>query len=264
MKILKQSTAYNLMVLLVDAIDHITGKPGLTLSISISKNGSSFSSITPVITDKGSGWYNIALTAANTDTLGDLALTITAVGADPLDVVAQVFKTTFDDYSNGIWVYGPIVSGTLSAILPMLRIKLGDTNAAAYRYLDTWLMLSLVAAIKALSRYWGDKYLLTDAYEVYRNPVFANFEYTAPPTIQFKDEWIIVLMASIITKSGSLENSAWDVGSWRDTELSFSNIESGKLKDASLKRDIEELSYYLKPPIKRLVTALRTDFVEAT
>ena len=90
MRFLKQSTARNLMVFLVDSTDHVTGKTGLTLTITASKDGGAFGAITPTVTEGGTGWYNLALTTAHTDTLGDLALHITGTAADPLDVALQV------------------------------------------------------------------------------------------------------------------------------------------------------------------------------
>ena len=87
---LKQSAAYTRMVLMVSATDHITGLAGATLTINASKAGGAFAVITPTVTDRGNGWYSLALTAAHTDTLGDLALRITATGADPTDVLDQV------------------------------------------------------------------------------------------------------------------------------------------------------------------------------
>ena len=88
---LKLSTARNIMVLLVDSTDHVTGKTGLTLTITASKNGAAFASITPTVTERGTGWYSLALTAAHTDTLGDLAIRCTGTAADPADVREQVF-----------------------------------------------------------------------------------------------------------------------------------------------------------------------------
>jgi hypothetical protein len=90
MRFLKQSTARNLMVFLVDSTDHVTGKTGLTLTITASKDGGALGSITPTVTERGTGWYNLALTTAHTDTLGDLALHITGTAADPLDLALQV------------------------------------------------------------------------------------------------------------------------------------------------------------------------------
>ena len=86
----KQSTAKNVMVLMVDSTDHVTGKTGLTLTITASKDGAAFASISPTVTERGNGWYSVALTASHTDTLGDLALHATAAGADPADMVLLV------------------------------------------------------------------------------------------------------------------------------------------------------------------------------
>jgi len=88
--LLKQSTTRNIMVLMVSSTDHITGVAGATLTITASKNGGAFASITPTVTDRGNGWYSLALTTAHTDTLGDLALRITAAGCDPTDLTRQV------------------------------------------------------------------------------------------------------------------------------------------------------------------------------
>jgi len=88
---LKQSTARNLMVFLTDSTDHVTGLTGATLTISLSKNGAAFGAITPVVTERGDGWYSLAMTTSHTDTLGDLVLHITAASADPIDLREQVF-----------------------------------------------------------------------------------------------------------------------------------------------------------------------------
>lgn len=85
MEPLKLSTARNLMVFLADSADHITGKTGLTLTITASKDGAAFASVTPTVTERGNGWYNLALTSSHTDTLGDFAVHITGAGADPCD-----------------------------------------------------------------------------------------------------------------------------------------------------------------------------------
>lgn len=88
---LKQSTARNVLVFMTDSTDHVTGKASLTLTITASKDGAAFASISPTVTERGSGWYSLALTTSHTDTLGDLALHVTATGADPSDVREQVF-----------------------------------------------------------------------------------------------------------------------------------------------------------------------------
>jgi hypothetical protein len=94
---LKAGTAANVMVLMVDSLDHVTGKASLTLAITASKDGGAFASITPTVTERGSGWYALALTTSHTDTLGDLALHITATGADPTDLLCRVVAVDHAD-----------------------------------------------------------------------------------------------------------------------------------------------------------------------
>ena len=92
MRFLSQSTARNVMVFLTAASDHVTGLAGASGSmvINASKDGAAFAAITPAITDRGSGWYSLALTTSHTDTVGDLALNITATSADPIDLMLNV------------------------------------------------------------------------------------------------------------------------------------------------------------------------------
>lgn len=80
---IQQSTANSVMVRMIASSDHITGMTGLTLAVAISKDGGGFNSITPVVTERGSGWYNIDLTATHCDTLGELVVMATAAGSDP-------------------------------------------------------------------------------------------------------------------------------------------------------------------------------------
>lgn len=90
MRSIKQSTATNVMVLMVDSTDHITGKTGLTLTVTASKDGAAFASISPTVTERSNGWYSIALTTSHTDTLGDLVVRCTGTAADPGERVLAV------------------------------------------------------------------------------------------------------------------------------------------------------------------------------
>lgn len=87
---LKQSTARNVAILMTDSTDHVTGKTGLTLTLTASKDGGAFASITPTVTELSNGWYSLALTATHTNTLGDLLIHATGTGADPSDMREQV------------------------------------------------------------------------------------------------------------------------------------------------------------------------------
>jgi hypothetical protein len=141
----------------------------------------------------------------------------------------------------------------LDYLITDLRLHLGDTSEP-YRYTDSWLRTSLVMSVKALMRWWNYKYLIDSDYNASRNPRI-TFLFPAPPTIEYGDEYPIVLMGSIIIKEGSLENSSWSTGSWRDAEIAYSNIEGNRARTASLRQDWETLEDILKPPQKRLAQA---------
>lgn len=142
---------------------------------------------------------------------------------------------------------------SLDYLIPYVRLRVGDTNSAAYRYLDEWIMQALTLAVKNLQKFWNFKYITSDGGVVYRNPSITEFLFDESyGVIEDKDENVIVLMASIIMLEGSLENSAWDAVSWKDAEISFSNLEQFRSRDASLKRMIDELYSLIKPPTKRL------------
>jgi hypothetical protein len=59
-------------------------------------------------------------------------------------------------------------------------------------------------------------------------------------------------MATIIIKSGSLQDVSWSVAAWRDAEISFSNLEGSRSKKDLLRQDWEELMTILTPPNKKL------------
>lgn len=142
----------------------------------------------------------------------------------------------------------------LSYLIPRLRLQLGDIDATSYRYLDEWLRLSLIAAIETLQTWWNYKYLIDGNDDVTRNATI-RFLHSEPPVIQRGDIRPVILMAAIILKSGQLENLSWNVGAWRDAEISYSNIEASRRKDETLQRDWTELTNILKPPQKRLASS---------
>ena len=152
----------------------------------------------------------------------------------------------------------PIVYVTnLDYLLPALRLHLGDTDPATYRYIDSWLRIALVSAVKALQRWWGAKYLVDDTTLAVSRSTDYIFDFDEPPLIMDSDERPLILMASILIKSGSLESNSWNVGSWKDAEIAVSNIEGSRAKQFGIGMDWDELKSYILPPTKRLSTALR-------
>ena len=101
MALLKQSTTYTRMFLMVDSTDHIAGKTGLSPTVNLSKAGGSFAAAGGTISEVSNGWYKIVLTTTDTNTLGDLGFRCTATGADPTDFVDQVIALDLADATRG-------------------------------------------------------------------------------------------------------------------------------------------------------------------
>ncbi len=140
-------------------------------------------------------------------------------------------------------------------LIDQVRLEIGDLDPVKYRYLDEWIVLSLIVAVRTLSRRWESKYKITNDGEISRNVNTITFEFTEleDGIVQQKDERLIVVQAALIMLEGSLESSAWNIGSWRDAELSVSNIESGKLRSDHISSLHNELDSVLKPAGKRLM-----------
>ena len=83
----KQSTTdYPITFLMVDSADHVTGKTGLTPTVTISKNGGAFGAASGAVSEIANGWYKLAGHAGDRDTLGELLIHASASGADPADL----------------------------------------------------------------------------------------------------------------------------------------------------------------------------------
>lgn len=150
------------------------------------------------------------------------------------------------------------MSTTLDYLLPDLRFRIGDTDPAAYRYTDEWLIVALAIAVKKLYRYYKPpKYFIDGSNVVTRNPDSTRFSTVEAEegTIEKIDEPVLVLLAAITTLEGSLENAAWSIVAWRDYEISYNNNESGRLKSTILDKMLQELNDLIKSPMKRLATA---------
>lgn len=145
----------------------------------------------------------------------------------------------------------------LDYLIPTLRLQLGDTNPTTYRYIDGWLRSALVTGVVSMQRWWKNRYTVDfDTNNVVRSSDY-EFLFDSPPIIQRPDERPIILMASILIKSGQLESNSWNVGSWKDAEIAVSNIEGNRAKEFGIGLDWSELQMYILPPTKRLKGALR-------
>lgn len=125
-----------------------------------------------------------------------------------------------------------------------LRLYLYDL-VEPYTYTDDLLDSYLQQAIKMLGSRWNYRYMVDSEGTVTRSST-VSFTATSPPVIEFADEAKIILQASIIIKAGTSFNSSWDVASWKDDEISYSNIQGARSRDTSIARDDELLELLLK------------------
>ncbi len=137
-----------------------------------------------------------------------------------------------------------------------LRLHLGDMDSTSYTYANEWLRVALISSVEALMPRWNFKYLLDTEDDIYRNTSI-RFLFQEPPVVERGDIWPIVIQAGIIIKEGSLENLSWNLGAWRDAEISYSNLEGSRAKDRSIERDIEILDSMLPWRSKRLAAPIK-------
>ena len=66
--------------MMVDDTDHISGKTGLTPTVTLSKNGGGFNAASGAVTELGGGLYALAGNATDRNTLGELWIHAEATG----------------------------------------------------------------------------------------------------------------------------------------------------------------------------------------
>jgi hypothetical protein len=113
----KDSAAYPLVFLMIDASDHISGKTGLSPAVTLSKNGATFAAPAGALTEIGNGWYKVAGHVTDTNTLGPLVLHASATGADPVDgLYVVVAYDPQDAVRGGLTALPNVASGSAGAI----------------------------------------------------------------------------------------------------------------------------------------------------
>jgi hypothetical protein len=97
MNLLKLADASKVIpILMVDSTTGL-GKTGLTVAVTISKNGAAFAAATGVVTELVGGHYFLTPSVADSGTLGSLVLRATATGA--LDFTTPYRVVAFDPYA---------------------------------------------------------------------------------------------------------------------------------------------------------------------
>ena len=152
------------------------------------------------------------------------------------------------------------ITATSSAdyLIPTLRMHLWDINEPP-TYSSGFLRMGILNGIKLLMPRWNARYVpsyvtTTDNWDIVRSTtdVFAQ---TDPPRIMYGDERPIILAAAIAIKSGYVFSSSAGTESWKDEEVSYSNITGGKLVEGDLMRDIDELNKIVPERRQRLAQA---------
>ena len=86
----QNDTSHPIDILMVSSTDHVSPLTGATLTVTLSKNGAAFAAAAGAVAEIGSGIYKLTPTAADTGTLGELAVHATATGGDPSDQIRQI------------------------------------------------------------------------------------------------------------------------------------------------------------------------------
>lgn len=89
-QIQQSTTTWPLVFFMTDSSDHVSGKTGLSPTVTLSKNGGAFASPAGAVSEIASGWYKVAGNATDSGTLGPLALHATGSGADACDLLYEV------------------------------------------------------------------------------------------------------------------------------------------------------------------------------
>lgn len=124
-QIKQSSTAYPLVFFMTDSTDHLTGKTGLTCTVTLSKSGGSFASPSGAVTEIANGWYKVAGNVTDTATLGPLILHATGTSADATDMIFEVIAfDPQDSVRQGLTGLANAVPGATGGLF------IAGTNAA--------------------------------------------------------------------------------------------------------------------------------------
>jgi hypothetical protein len=144
---IKQSTAnIALVFFMVDSADHVTGKTGLTPTVTLSKNGGSFASPAGAVSEIGAGFYKVAPNATDSNTLGILSLTATATGADR---AAMAYEIVANIESDSIASIAALNNLSAAGVRTELATELARIDAAISSRNATAPDNTAIAAIQA-------------------------------------------------------------------------------------------------------------------
>ena len=114
----QNTNTYPCMFFMADSADHVTGKTGLTPTLTISKNGGGFGAPTAAtVAELANGWYKWTGAAGDWDTVGELGIHVAAAGADACDLKYVVVPwNPFDAVRLGLTALPAVASGGKGAL----------------------------------------------------------------------------------------------------------------------------------------------------
>lgn len=110
-----------LVFLMISSVDHISPALGLTVTVILSKNGSSFHAAAGAVSEIGNGWYKVAPNLNDFDTVGPLILHASALTADPTDAEHAVVSGYVDLSPVQNCDINGNVKGSVSTVLNPVR-----------------------------------------------------------------------------------------------------------------------------------------------
>lgn len=114
MNTLKQSTATTVPFEMVDTDG--TAVTGIVPTVQIRKPGGAFAASTNAATEVGLGIYEIALTTAETNTLGPLIFSVSGTGAETVRFQLEVATNKIDDVANDLATIDGLVDTIVSRL----------------------------------------------------------------------------------------------------------------------------------------------------
>ena len=127
MTVLIMNSATQVMTFLLMSTDHLTGATGQSPTVRFSKNGATaFASATQSVTEMQYGWYKLILATNNVDTMGELAVHVTATKGDDSDEKHYVGPVN----ANTIWWASATVATVAVSGVPEVDINYINGTAA--------------------------------------------------------------------------------------------------------------------------------------
>lgn len=137
MALLQQSAAYTRTFIMILSSDHVSPATGKTVTVALSKAGGAFAGAAGAVTEIANGWYNVALTAADTGTVGDLSIHCTAAACDNTDFADQVVPwNPLDGVRLGLTALPNATAGSNTG-LPVVGTQVPNATAGAVGGLPT-------------------------------------------------------------------------------------------------------------------------------